>query len=61
VTVSASIGIAAYPYDAAGVETLINHADSAMYAAKHRGKNRYTFYSETTDAGRSGKSCPAEL
>lgn len=45
VRISASIGIATYPYDAIDHETLITMADTAMYAAKRRGKNRYILYS----------------
>ena len=46
VTLVASIGIAMFP--AAGVEpdTLLRHADEAMYAAKHAGGNRCRFYGQ---------------
>lgn len=40
-----SIGIAVYPCDGESGEALIKHADTAMYAAKHSGKNEYEFYS----------------
>ncbi|USB33950.1 GGDEF and EAL domain-containing protein [Paenibacillus sp. YPG26] len=43
--VTASIGISMYPADGADEETLIKHADTAMYLAKERGKNNYQFYS----------------
>jgi len=43
-TVSPSIGIALYPEDAGDVDTLIQHADAAMYIAKERGRNNYQFY-----------------
>ncbi|MBE9207118.1 CHASE2 domain-containing protein [Nostoc sp. LEGE 06077] len=39
--ISASIGISVYPINSQDVETLIKQADSAMYRAKHLGKNRY--------------------
>jgi len=42
--VSASIGVAIYPDDAADPETLVRHADTAMYAAKHLGRARVSFY-----------------
>ncbi|MBF2007676.1 MAG: CHASE2 domain-containing protein [Chlorogloeopsis fritschii C42_A2020_084] len=41
--VSASIGISVYPTDTQDYETLIKQADTAMYRAKHLGKNRYEF------------------
>lgn len=41
--VSASIGISIYPINSNDSETLIKQADSAMYRAKHLGKNRYEF------------------
>jgi diguanylate cyclase (GGDEF)-like protein/PAS domain S-box-containing protein len=44
VTVTASIGIALYPDDAADADTLIRYADTAMYHAKHAGRNTYRFF-----------------
>ncbi|HLF98072.1 MAG TPA: EAL domain-containing protein, partial [Methylococcaceae bacterium] len=42
--VSASIGITLYPADASDVEQLVKNADQAMYAAKHQGRNRYSYF-----------------
>lgn len=42
--VSASIGISIYPSDGSDAETLLKHADVAMYAAKSEGKARHHFY-----------------
>ena len=42
--VSASVGISIYPQDGTDAETLLKHADIAMYAAKEAGKGRYHFY-----------------
>ncbi len=42
--VSASIGIALFPDDADNFETLIKHADIAMYQAKALGRARYSFF-----------------
>lgn len=42
--VTASIGISLFPGDAHTVESLMHHADEAMYRAKQAGKNRYAYY-----------------
>lgn len=42
--VHASIGISLFPQDGSDGETLIKHADIAMYAAKAAGKGRFHFY-----------------
>ena len=39
--VTASIGVAIFPYDGRDTETLQRRADSAMYRAKNQGKNAY--------------------
>jgi diguanylate cyclase (GGDEF)-like protein len=44
-TVGASVGIASYPRDATGAESLLNAADRAMYAAKAEGKGRARLFS----------------
>lgn len=41
--VTASAGLAIYPVDGEDEDTLIMHADLAMYAAKANGKNQYAF------------------
>ena len=42
--VQASIGISVFPQDGSDGQTLLKHADIAMYAAKAAGKGRYHFY-----------------
>lgn len=44
---TASIGVALYPEHGINQDTLLRHADIAMYQAKARGRNRYCFYSRT--------------
>jgi diguanylate cyclase (GGDEF)-like protein len=44
--ITASIGIAVFPRDAASSEELLKHADMAMYAAKSSGRDRYTFFTQ---------------
>jgi predicted signal transduction protein with EAL and GGDEF domain len=43
-TITPSIGIAMYPEDGLGIETLLQCADSAMYQAKQGGRNTYRFF-----------------
>lgn len=44
--VSTSIGIVQYPDDGYDEKELIKNADTAMYAAKHDGKNAYRFFTQ---------------
>ena len=47
VSVTTSIGISVFPDDGSTAEELLKNADSAMYHAKNRGKNKYQFYMES--------------
>ncbi len=44
--ISASVGIALYPEEAASPEELMKHADQAMYVAKMAGKKRFSYFTE---------------
>lgn len=46
VTISGSIGIARYPIHGKDVDSLVNHADAAMYAAKAQGKSCWVEFPE---------------
>ncbi|MGB8954641.1 MAG: diguanylate cyclase, partial [Tumebacillaceae bacterium] len=48
--VTMSLGIALYPEDGLTVESLMKHADIAMYAAKEKGKNNYQFFTSAMKA-----------
>ena len=43
---SCSIGISLYPKDGHDVESLLKHADIAMYRAKEMGRNNFQFFSQ---------------
>ena len=42
--ISASIGITLYPEDASGIDELLKNSDQAMYAAKHQGRNCFSYF-----------------
>jgi diguanylate cyclase (GGDEF)-like protein len=48
---SASIGIAMYPEDGISTQSLLAHADAAMYCAKQRGRSNFQRYATGMDAG----------
>ncbi len=41
---SVSIGIAVHPADGSDIDTLLKHADTAMYSAKEAGRDTYQFF-----------------
>ncbi|WP_343844983.1 two-component system response regulator [Bowmanella denitrificans] len=47
---SVSVGISLNPTDADDEESLMRHADVAMYRAKQEGRNRYCYFSEELEA-----------
>ena len=49
IVASASIGVSLYPQDNADPDTLLRHADQAMYQAKQAGKNRYQLFDPESD------------
>ncbi len=53
--VSTSIGIATYPADGRDADTLLKHADIAMYTAKARGRNTYQRFTLDLDSAIRGR------
>ncbi len=47
--ISASIGVTLYPTDGADADTLLRHADQAMYIAKQAGRNRSHLFDPESD------------
>ena len=47
--ISASIGVTLYPSDDADADTLLRHADQAMYQAKQAGRNRFCYFDVVLD------------
>ncbi len=44
ISVTTSVGVAVYPKDGRDQETIIKHADMAMYCSKHLGRNTYSCF-----------------
>ncbi|MBK1646636.1 hypothetical protein CKO25_18730 [Thiocapsa imhoffii] len=49
--ITASIGISIYPNDGTEMQSLLRHADIAMYRAKEHGRNHYCFYTPEMSVG----------
>lgn len=59
--VTASIGISFFPEDAADAETLLKHADEAMYAAKSLGRNNFQIYDVNPEQEQQNAALRARL
>jgi len=59
--VGASIGVSLFPDDGEDVDTLLRHADTAMYRAKGMGRNTYQFYKFAMDNQHSRLALEAAL
>jgi EAL domain-containing protein (putative c-di-GMP-specific phosphodiesterase class I) len=44
IRISASIGVTIYPDDNSDADSLLRHADQAMYLAKEKGRNQFAFF-----------------
>ena len=61
VFVTASIGLASYPYHATTPERLERLADSALYMAKRSGRNRVVVAAPTADSAAAAEAFPVGL
>ncbi|MDO9598081.1 MAG: Cache 3/Cache 2 fusion domain-containing protein [Azoarcus sp.] len=55
VQMSASLGVTLYPLDGGDADTLLRHADQAMYQAKEAGRNRYQMFDPEHDRQARGQ------
>jgi diguanylate cyclase (GGDEF)-like protein/PAS domain S-box-containing protein len=53
--VSASVGVAVYPSDGADFDTLLSHAEVAMYQAKESGRRCIRFFTDDMNQGARGR------
>lgn len=60
VTVTASVGYTLYPEDGADADTLLRHADHAMYGAKQGGRNRVQAFDAAQERDREARHAQAE-
>ena len=61
-SIGTSIGIALFPDDGRDADTLLKHADMAMYLAKESGRGKFTFFShELNDRMRERSTMEAAL
>src|SRR5450830_923674 len=49
INVSGSIGVSLYPHDHSDADSLLRHADQAMYRAKESGRNRFHLFDPDSD------------
>jgi len=47
--ISSSIGATIFPFDSSDTDTLLRHADQAMYQAKQNGRNRFHLFDASMD------------
>jgi diguanylate cyclase (GGDEF)-like protein len=59
VVTAASAGASLYPHDGEDAETLLKHADAAMYRAKQQGRNSVEFHSRPASTRFAGKGALA--
>lgn len=59
VSISASIGVTIFPQDGSDPDTLLRHADQAMYRAKESGKNRYQLFGDISSTSHPARTASA--
>jgi diguanylate cyclase (GGDEF)-like protein len=58
VAVTPSVGIAIYPKDGTDVDTLLRHADAAMYLAKGERTGTHAFFNPAMNGSRASDRSP---
>jgi len=60
--VTGSVGITMYPNDAKDIDSLMKNADQAMYAAKKKGRNCYSYFTQSLqDAAQTRRKLSTDL
>jgi diguanylate cyclase (GGDEF)-like protein len=59
VAVTPSVGIAIYPRDGTDVDTLLRHADAAMYFAKGASTGTHSFFNPAMNGSRAADRAPS--
>ena len=59
--ISLSIGVSTFPENGSDVLSILKTADIAMYEAKKRGKNRFVFYNQNSQASTENLQLEGEL
>ena len=61
ISLGVSVGVSLYPQDGRDEDTLIKHADAAMYQAKQQGLSFFFYQSLSSGNGKKGNALDQEM